>query len=181
MTDINTIIENIIVVEGGYVNHPNDKGGPTCWGITEKVARKYGYKGDMKDLPKDTAKQIYIAQYFLEPKFNKIEALSPTIAAELTDTGINCGTVFAKPLIQRCLNLLNRNQKDYVDIIVDGKIGPDTLSALKAFLTNRGKQGEQVLLKMLNVIQGQKYIEICEKNQTQEDFIFGWFANRVEI
>ncbi|MBZ7417096.1 glycosyl hydrolase 108 family protein, partial [Klebsiella michiganensis] len=29
------IIEGILGKEGGYVNNPNDKGGPTRWGITQ--------------------------------------------------------------------------------------------------------------------------------------------------
>ncbi|OCO16336.1 hypothetical protein AN684_0205915 [Klebsiella pneumoniae subsp. pneumoniae] len=39
------IIEGILGKEGGYVNNPNDKGGPTRWGITQTTARAYGYKG----------------------------------------------------------------------------------------------------------------------------------------
>ncbi len=35
------IIEGILGKEGGYVNNPNDKGGPTRWGITQTTARAY--------------------------------------------------------------------------------------------------------------------------------------------
>ena len=51
---INALIER----EGGYSNHPADKGGPTCFGITESVARAHGYRGAMKDLPRDEAVAI---------------------------------------------------------------------------------------------------------------------------
>lgn len=30
------IFDEVLGKEGGYVNHPDDKGGPTKWGITEK-------------------------------------------------------------------------------------------------------------------------------------------------
>ncbi|HBU3826193.1 TPA: hypothetical protein MCX03_004221, partial [Klebsiella pneumoniae] len=33
------IIEGILGKEGGYVDHPSDKGGPTRWGITQTTAR----------------------------------------------------------------------------------------------------------------------------------------------
>ena len=41
------LIEELIEREGGYVNHPRDKGGPTRFGITESVARAHGYSGAM--------------------------------------------------------------------------------------------------------------------------------------
>ena len=39
----------------------------------------------------------------------------------------------------------------------------------------------RVLLAMLNALQGAHYVEISEKNQNLEEFIFGWFRNRVVI
>ena len=53
------MIDALIDREGGYVNHPADKGGPTCFGITEAVARAHGYGGAMQSLPRDEAAAIY--------------------------------------------------------------------------------------------------------------------------
>ena len=39
------IINEIIRVEGGYVNNPSDSGGGTNFGITVAVARQFGYSG----------------------------------------------------------------------------------------------------------------------------------------
>ena len=91
------IIEGILGKEGGYVNNPNDKGGPTRWGITQTTARAYGYTGDMKALPRETAKAIYLSQYWTEPKFDRIAELSPSIAQELCDTGVNMGQALSGP------------------------------------------------------------------------------------
>ena len=44
---IDTLIDGVIGREGGYSNHPADRGGPTRWGVTEAVARANGYRGDM--------------------------------------------------------------------------------------------------------------------------------------
>ncbi len=104
------------------------------------------------------------------------------VAEELLDTGVNCGTGFAKPLLQRALNLLNNQGKaGWSDLSVDGVYGPATLNALKNYLNKRGKEGEKVLVRVLNIMQGQRYIEICERNPTQEQFFYGWIANRVAI
>ncbi|NEU35504.1 hypothetical protein GN156_33150, partial [bacterium LRH843] len=85
---------------GGYVNNPADRGGPTKYGITESVARANGFKGNMKELPLDLAKAIYKKQYWTAPCFDLVNSISSTIAEELLDTGVNCGTGFAKPLLQ---------------------------------------------------------------------------------
>ena len=53
---VESIIDGIIEREGNgaYTNDPGDSGGPTRWGITEKVAKANGYTGDMRDLPRAT-------------------------------------------------------------------------------------------------------------------------------
>lgn len=61
---VRDIIDGIIEREGGYVNDPNDLGGATNYGITEKVAREWGYQGDMRDLPRIVAYQIYEQRYY---------------------------------------------------------------------------------------------------------------------
>ena len=58
MPDIIELIDELIEREGGYVNHPADRGGPTRFGITEAVARAHGYAGPMKWLPREEAAAI---------------------------------------------------------------------------------------------------------------------------
>ncbi|VDA08771.1 hypothetical protein BANRA_00072 [Acinetobacter baumannii] len=89
---------------------------------------------------------------------------------------------FTKPLLQRALNLLNRQGKeDWVDLKVDGEYGPATLQALIKYIKNRGKEGEKVLVRLLNIMQGQRYIEITETNPKHEQFFYGWLANRISL
>lgn len=180
--NIEQYLEELIKREGGYVNNPADRGGATKYGITEAVARKNGFKGNMKDLPLDVAKAIYRKQYWISPRFDQVNSISSAVAEELLDTGVNCGTGFAKPLLQRALNLLNNQGKTgWPDLAVDGIYGPATLNALKTYLVKRGKEGEKVLGRVLNIMQGQRYIEICERNPSQEQFFYGWIANRVSL
>lgn len=181
MANIDAVIDGIIQVEGGYVNDVSDLGGATKYGITEVTARAAGYHGNIKDMPIEIAKQIYKNRYWLEPHFDQIEILSPAVAAELCDTGVNCGVAFSKPLIQEALNLLNRDQADYKDIPEDGLIGKGTLSALAAFLGKRGKEGETVLVRTLNIMQGARYIEITKTRPSNENFFYGWIKNRVTV
>lgn len=179
MVDVLKLIDAVIDREGAYVNHPADRGGPTCWGITEAVARQNGYQGPMRNLPREQAAEIYRKLYWLRPGFDKVAARAPTLADELFDTGINMGVGTATGFLQRALNALNRSGRDYPDIAIDRAVGPRTLNSLDAFLKVRGRAAESVLLKAVEALQGERYIALAEKNPSQEAFVYGWLANRI--
>ncbi|HFU1368938.1 TPA: putative peptidoglycan-binding domain-containing protein, partial [Klebsiella michiganensis] len=124
-------------------------------------------------------KAIYLSQYWTEPKFDRIAELSPVIAQELCDTGVNMGPSVASKFFQRWLTALNMRGKLYPDLIPDGAIGPRTITALKGYLSVRGKEGEQVLLRALNCSQGARYLELAEGREANEDFLYGWVKERV--
>ncbi len=174
------MIDELIEREGGYVSHPADRGGPTRFGITEAVARAHGYGGAMAELPRDEAAAIYRRLYWLRPRFDQIAGRVPRIAAEMFDTGANMGPAVAATFLQRALTALNRNGKDYPDLVPDGRVGPATLAALDAFLDARGKRGgETVLLRALEALQGERYLRLAEKRPANEAFLYGWLANRI--
>lgn len=177
--NIDLLIDEVIAREGGYSNHPADRGGPTNFGITEQVARAHGYKGDMKALPRATAVAIYKTRYWTGPKFDQVAALCPAIADEMFDTGVNMGVGRAGKFLQRALNALNRQASDYPDISTDGLVGPMTLHALRGFMAKRGAAGGEVLRKALDALQGEFYLSLAESSPNQEAFVYGWLANRV--
>nr|WP_283937447.1 glycosyl hydrolase 108 family protein [Sphingomonas anseongensis] len=174
------MIDALIEREGGYANHPSDRGGPTKYGITEAVARAHGYAGAMRDLPRDEAAAIYKRLYWLRPRFDQVAKRSGAVAAELFDTGANMGPAVAATFLQRALSALNRDRKDYADLVPDGRIGAATLAALDTFLQLRGKTtGESVLLRALDALQGERYIRLAERRPANEAFLYGWLANRI--
>ena len=75
---IDELIDDVIEREGGYVDHPADRGGPTRWGITEAVARRSGYLDDMRMLLPCDAAAIYKRLYWIAPKFNQVAEMAPT-------------------------------------------------------------------------------------------------------
>lgn len=175
------IFNAILGKEGGYVNHPDDKGGPTNWGITQAVARAHGYNGDMRNLTRQQALDILTADYWTGPRFDLVSEVSPAIAAELCDTGVNMGPSVQVKWFQRWLNVFNIQQQLYPDLLADGQIGPRTISALKSFLARRGAEGETVLLRALNCSQGQRYLELAEQRPANESFVYGWVKDRVTL
>ena len=56
-----------------------------------------------------------------------------------------------------------------------------TLAALRTFLAHRGLEGETVLLKALNCLQGARYIELAEARPQNKSFVYGWLRERVAV
>ena len=177
--DISALIDEVIAREGGYSNHPADRGGPTHFGITQAVARANGYAGDMRQLPRTVAETIYRRLYWERPGYGFVAEIAPKVAAELFDSAVNMGPAAATAFLQRALNALNRNQKDYPDLKVDRSIGAKTLGALRAFMALRGTAGEMVLLKAVETLQGERYLALAESRPANEAFLYGWLANRI--
>jgi lysozyme family protein len=180
VVDVEGLIDALIDREGGYVDHPADKGGPTCFGITQAVARANGYAGPMRQLPRSEAAEIYRRLYWLRPRLDDVAKRSLRIAGELFDTGVNMGPAVAVTFLQRALTALNRGGKDYPDLTPDGRIGTTTLNALDTFMSIRGRNsGETVLLRALEALQGERYLRLAERRPANEAFLYAWLANRI--
>lgn len=104
--------------EGGYSDHAADPGGKTRFGVTEAVAREVGFKGDMRELPIELAKRIYLEKYW---KTISADDLPPGIRYIVFDGAINSGPRQATLWLQRALG-----------VEADGVIGPKTLAAAYA-------------------------------------------------
>ena len=138
----------------------------------------------MDQLPRSLAREIYLQEYWSVCGFADVETRSPAIAEELFDTGVNMGQGTATMFLQRALNLFNQSHRDtplYPEIKVDGDLGAKTLAALDSFLKLRGQKGERVMLRSLNCQQGVRYMELAEKREVNEEFVFGWFDNRIAV
>ena len=108
------IFDYLLRVEGGYSNDKYDAGGKTKYGIIESEARKYGYKGHMRDMPLSIARDIYNKKYYHKNRLDTLK--SDKIALSVCDFVVNAGTWGAKKA-QAALNELG------VDLRVDGILG----------------------------------------------------------
>nr|WP_295741574.1 glycosyl hydrolase 108 family protein [uncultured Acidocella sp.] len=102
--------------EGAYVDNPADPGGATMWGITERVARSWGYDGDMRALPRSTAEAIAYNRYW-QPY--QLDSLPASVAFQVFDAVYNGGP--AVLWLQRAAGMPADQQ--------DGAMGPKTLAA----------------------------------------------------
>lgn len=174
--------------EGGYVNNPNDRGGETYKGISRKFHPKwFGWRiiDDYKtkpDFPKNLNHipelQDAIGEFYKSMFWDvfELDKRSQEIANEIFDTAINVGKQKATTMIQSTVNVLNRNTNAYPDIKVDGVYGSNTSKYMDECIKYNG---ERLVLNVLNAYQVKHYLELMERNPSQEQFI-GWF-NRVEI
>ena len=113
--NIEQALVHLLRSEGGYSDHPTDKGGPTMYGVTERVARQHGYTGDMRDLPLSVATTIYRKQYWA---MIKADQLPDNLRFHVFDAAVNSGNVQAIKWLQQCAG-----------VKVDGIIGPITIKA----------------------------------------------------
>jgi lysozyme family protein len=104
--------------EGDFSDHAADPGGKTRWGITEAVARQAGYTGDMRALPVDLAKRIYLDSYWRPVR---ADDLPPGVRYIVFDGAVNSGPAQSALWLQRALG-----------VTADGVIGPRTLAAAYA-------------------------------------------------
>ncbi|GAA0567572.1 glycoside hydrolase family 108 protein [Halomonas salifodinae] len=175
------VIDELIDREGGYVNHRADRGGPTRYGVTEAVAREYGYRGDMRYLPLELARDIAADRYWHSLRLDDIAPLHEPLAEYLFDYGYHSGPGRPGRDIQRLLNVLNRVERDYDDIVVDGAVGPATLGALEAYHDTRGRPGLVVLAESLNGLRKAFLVGLAEKRESQEAFTYGWLRRVLEL
>jgi lysozyme family protein len=180
----NTLFESalteVLGIEGGFSDVDSDRGGKTNWGISERVARSSGYDGEMNALPLSLAKEIYLREYWDHGRLKLIELsrLSSVIAAEIFEQAVNTGVTLTAKRVQRTLNILNRDEKSYPDLVVDGWLGQKTRKAINYFVRTGT---ERYLLQWLNVAQGKHYYDLCESDPTQEIFARGWVDKRVKV
>jgi len=109
--------------EGGFVDHPKDPGGATRWGITQRVARRNGYAGDMRDFPVSEAKRIARAEYWDTVRADEVP---DAVRFDLFDGAYNSGPVQSIRWLQRAAGSDD-----------DGIIGSKTLVAARAMDPHR--------------------------------------------
>lgn len=174
-------------IEGGYVNDPIDSGGETFAGIARNFHRNWAgwqlvdqikashprHRWNVEMLGNvelmNAVRGFYKRKFWDVWKGDQVNTISERVAEEIYECGVNMGYRIAVKFLQRALNLLDRNGSS--DIAVDGIVGPATLARLEAYMP----RDEKVLLGMLNVLQGYRYIEIMESRPTQERYARGWF------
>lgn len=152
---INVVLDH----EKGLVDHPNDPGGITNWGISLRSYPHLGSDG-IRNLTKEQATEIYYKDWWIRYKYNQIENL--TIATKILDIAVNIGPVNANRILQRAVNFLAD------DVLkVDGVLGPKTFAAVKSCRADK-------LHKVLQFKIAEYYHALAKARQSARVFLMGW-------
>ena len=166
----------MLVIEGGedFTDDASDSGGATRWGVTEAEARAYGYKGEMKDLPMETALDIGGKRFWDRMGCDWFHEKSPALAWIIYNNGYHAGHTTPLKWLQDFLNAANNLGTYYEDQTVDGKFGPTTRRTLDAYVSQRGANGVTNLLNFMMGKQIVNYEDICARREKDEKWFFGW-------
>lgn len=143
--------DEVIRIEGGYVNDPDDPGGETKYGITKRLAVSLGYTKRMIDMTKDEAKELYRLSFWNGSLASNIMS---NAAFNIYLLSIHSGNKQAILILQRAVGV-----KD------DGIAGAETMNAIS-------KVSETLLIEALCYRTLDFYVLISEK--TRYKYIRGW-------
>lgn len=128
MANFEKFANKLLNLEGGYVNHSNDRGGPTKYGVILSTWKEYGYDKnddaridaeDIKLLTKGDAKMI--AKKVFWDFFRADEIKNQSVAELIADWGYHSGRSTVARSVQRILGTE-----------VDGVFGIRTLKAINS-------------------------------------------------
>ena len=119
----NEIITDILKAEGWdtYTNRPNDRGGPTKWGMTLKSYSEFQGRdvtiAELQAVTEPVARRFYLQKYILGPKFHE---LPEPLRGLVIDCGVNHGPRAASKWVQRAIGARQ-----------DGILGPRSYDKIK--------------------------------------------------
>lgn len=192
MADFLTAYKKTAIVEGGYANDRDDRGGETYkgiarnsdgawrgWPLIDMIKKKVGTSAAAinAEAEKDAQLQQMILDFYKKVYWDvlSLDSLNDQkVASELYDTGVNMGTGRAGLFFQRVLNVCNRGGASFPDLKLDGQVGAKSINAFNSL----NPADKAMVWRLLNCLQGEKYIAICEANPVQEKFVRSW-ASRV--
>jgi lysozyme family protein len=167
---VDLLIDRLIEREGGFVDHPADRGGPTCYGITLAALREW--RGQPVDrlqvalLAIDEARAIYRDRYFTRPGFG---AIGDAELQELVfDYAVNSGPGAAAKSLQTALAGMGLYKGG-----IDGGFGPLSQAALRA-CTNIPELYYRTKCERYEL-----YLRFIGRDPAQAVFAAGW-ANRLD-
>jgi lysozyme family protein len=126
--------QGILRNEGSYITEGKTDDDYSKYGITLHTAKLYGYKGSLSSFTVGMAKDIYKKGYWDANRISDIYIISPIIALEMFEIGVNLGVIKAALWVQRLCNSLNSikggKYKYGDDLLLDGIISNTTISRL---------------------------------------------------
>jgi len=167
MTRLDSCLQYVLQWEGGFVHDPQDRGGATNKGITQKTYNTYLTKQQLplrsvEEIDDDEVTEIYKNEYW-----DKCHCADIPVPLDLIvfDSAVQHGVSRASKWLQHC-----------VGSVPDGIIGTNTIYALHGKVLDKRLQDV-----MDNYLNGRIsfYAQIIANDPTQKKFAKGW-KNRID-
>lgn len=171
MAKCDDALPTVLANEGGFVNHPDDPGGATNYGVSLRFLRGMGVDFgdldgdgdvDVDDVRRMTAAKAAACYRLVFWDSLGLDRLSnQAVATKLFDLSINMGKVRAVRLFQRALIRMGH------PIVEDGDFGPATLAAANLSLPG-------LLLEQFRAQAKAFYSALIVRNPRLAAFRRGW-------
>ena len=166
--DLDEALEYLLEEEGGFSNHPSDRGGKTMYGVTQSTYNSYRKSHNLpqqtvRNISKDEARSLYNELYW---KASGADRLPWPISYLTFDAAVNSGTKRAVQWTQTGLG-----------VKADGQVGPNTIAvARKAVDSGDGR----VLYEIVNS-RATFLANLVKTNNSQQAFLLGWWRRTLRV
>lgn len=162
---ITLAVAEIIDAEGGFAAHPEDRGGPTKYGITLRTLAAFWQvdldsltPDDVRNLTRDNAARIIRDMYIERPRINWLPA---RLIGPVADASVLFGPSRAIRMLQTALVRLGHT------VAVDGIIGSETRHAAE-------NVDVDALRRMMVVERIGYHVDDIREHPEQVVFLRGW-------
>lgn len=172
MAEFKIALDRTLKIEGPPSNSPDDPGGKTVYGISERWHPEMYHMG--RDPSYEEAVEFYRETVWKKLHLDRI--WSQRIANEVFDTAVNIGNFYASIWLQKAYNALRprrRHGERFGEIREDGILGPKTCVAANEF-AKYNQEWESALVHYQDYQQAVWYDASSDDTHKR-----GWFAKRL--
>lgn len=167
-TDLDSSLGHLLESEGGWSNHPSDRGGATMYGVTQATYNAWRDrvkrpKQSVKLISHEEARELYETLYWKEAGCDR---LPWPINYLVFDAAVNSGPERSLKWMQAALGLHQ-----------DGKVGPKTVQAALEVVESGNAR------RLLAIVDQrvQFLASLVRRSTSQLDFLLGWWRRTQKI
>lgn len=161
-------LDHLLAEEGGWSNHPADRGGATMYGVTQATysawrKKKKRVAQSVARISKEEARELYNEEYWEAASCDKI----PWPISYMTfDAAVNSGIKRAVQWTQGGLG-----------VKADGQIGPASIARCNSVVTN----GEAHALLAIVDKRAEFLARLVQRTPSQAAFLLGWWRRTLRV
>ena len=161
-------LEWLLEEEGGWSNHPADRGGRTMYGVTQGTydqwrAMRKATKQSVSKITKQEAHDLYEVMYW---RAGGCDRLPWPISYLVFDAAVNSGPSRAVRWLQQGLGIPQ-----------DGRVGPNTIQkSTEAVDSGSGQRLLQILDSRIEFL-----ARLVQRTPSQAAFLLGWWRRTMRV